>query len=188
MRAIDILMEEHRNIERVLDALEIMAGHLSRGGEVRPGFFLEAAAFCAEYADGVHHHKEEDVLFESIIASGMPADQGPIPVMLTEHEQGRAFTRGIREAALRLEQGDEGARRDLVAHAGGYVALLRDHIAKEDEVLFPMADGLLSDAAQAEVLAAFRRAEQEGDGGETVRRLLALASRLQREAVAVSGS
>lgn len=181
MRAIEILMQEHRNIELVLDAMETMVDRLERGGEVRPAFFLEAAGFFAEYADGVHHHKEEDILFDSIIAGGMPAEQGPIPVMLMEHEQGRAFTRGIRDAARRLEGGNDSARRDLVAKARGYIALLRDHIAKEDQVLFPMADELLSVAAQAEVLEAFGRVELE-DGTGAVEELLAVAERLVREA------
>jgi len=181
VRAIDILMQEHRNIERVLDAMEVMVDRLERGGDVRPAFFLEAAGFFAEYADRVHHHKEEDVLFGSIIAGGMPAEQGPIPVMLMEHEQGRVFTRGIRDAARTLEAGDDSARRELVSQARGYIALLRDHIAKEDEVLFPMAEELLSVAAQAEVLEAFGQAERE-DGRGAVEELLAVADRLEREA------
>lgn len=181
MRAIEILMQEHRNIERVLDAMQTMADRLERGGDVRPGFFLEAAGFFADYADGVHHHKEEDVLFDSIIAGGMPAEHGPIPVMLMEHEQGRALIRSIRDAARRLERGDDSARRELVSRARGYIALLRDHIAKEDEVLFPMADELLSVAAQAEVLEGFGRAERE-DGPGAVEELLALAELLAREA------
>jgi hemerythrin-like domain-containing protein len=101
--------------------------------------------------------------------------------MLMEHEQGRAFTRGIQDAACRLEGGNDSARRDLVAKARGYIALLRDHIAKEDQVLFPMADELLSVAAQAEVLEAFGRVELE-DGTGAVEELLAVAERLVREA------
>jgi len=185
MRAITVLMDEHRVIERVLDALEAAAGGLERGQAVRPGFFLDAAEFIAGFADGCHHHKEEDVLFGAIVASGMPADQGPIPVMLMEHERGRAFTRNIRDAARRLAAGDAGAARQVVANAKGYVALLRDHIAKEDEVLFPMADGLLSEERHEQVLQDFARIEREDAKAGAHERFLALAETLERE---VAGS
>jgi hemerythrin-like domain-containing protein len=182
MRAITVLMDEHRVIERVLDALEAAAGALERGRPVRPGFFLDAADFIAGFADGCHHHKEEDVLFGAIVASGLPADQGPIPVMLMEHEQGRAYTRAIREAARRLSEGDATAARRVVAGARGYVALLRDHIAKEDEVLFPMADDMFTAEREAAVMADFARIEREDAKAGVVERFHALADALEREA------
>ncbi len=96
MKATDILMSEHRVIERVIAALEIAARRLQSGQEVRPGFFLEAADFIKGFADGCHHRKEEGVLFKALSANGMPAGQGPLAVMLNEHEQGRKFTQGMR--------------------------------------------------------------------------------------------
>jgi hemerythrin-like domain-containing protein len=184
MRAIEVLMDEHRIIERVLDALETAATALDRGQPVRPGFFIDAADFIAGFADGCHHHKEEGVLFEAIVASGMPASEGPVPVMLHEHEQARALTRGMRSAAKHLEQGDSQARRQVAANALGYVALLHDHIAKEDEVLFPMADQMLSEERHAEVLKGFDRIEQEDLKQGEHDRFLALARRLEEEATA----
>lgn len=185
MKATEILMEEHRVIERVLDALEHTADRLTTDATVRPGFFLEAADFLAGFADGCHHRKEEGVLFEELVACGMPAQQGPIGVMLQEHEAGRALTRAIREAARRLEQGDAQARSTLVASARSYVALLRDHISKEDEVLFPLADRVIPRERQDQVLTGFTRVEQHDTGPGVHQRFLALAERLEREAGAI---
>lgn len=186
MRAVELLMNEHRTIEGVLDALETAATALDQGRTVRPGFFVEAADFISGFADGCHHHKEEGVLFEAIVASGMPATEGPVPVMLQEHEQARALTRGMRHAARRLEEGDMTARHPVVTNALGYVALLRDHIAKEDEVLFPMADQMLSAALHDEVLKGFDRIEQEDMKAGTHDGFLALARRLEKEAALIS--
>jgi len=180
--AIATLMAEHRTIERVLDALEVAAESLEQGRPIRPQFFLDAAEFIAGFADGCHHHKEEDILFEAIVASGMPGDQGPIPVMLAEHERGRFLTRGIRDAAQRLDRGDATAARQLIANVRGYVSLLRDHITKEDEVLFPMADELLTPEREAAVQAEFARVEREDLKAGGTERFLALAGRLEREA------
>ncbi len=178
MKATEILMNEHRVIERVLDALEIAARRVESGQEVPPEYFLDACDFIAGFADGCHHRKEEGVLFVELAASGMPADQGPIGVMLDEHERGRAFTRAMRAAARKLAEGDPEARRVLVASAKGYVALLRDHITKEDEVLFPMADQLIPHDRHDRVLAGFARVEHLDAGPGAHQKFLDLAERL----------
>lgn len=188
MQSIEILMREHRNIERVVDALERVAAHLARGGAVRPAFFTEAAGFFADYADGVHHAKEEGVLFGAIVESGMPAREGPIPVMLEEHVEARACTRALRTAGMRLEGGDLAAARDVVSAARRYAALIRDHIAKEDEVLFPMAAQMMPPDVEATVMAGMMQLEQREVGSGKLDTLLALADTLEAEASRLADS
>lgn len=184
MEATDELKAEHRVIERVLGALEVMAGRLAAQQPVRAGFFLDAADFIQHFADGCHHHKEEGVLFVKLVACGLPKSGGPVGVMLAEHEQGRAFTRAMREAAEKLAAGDESVRVPLVESARGYAGLLRQHIAKEDSVLFGMAERLIPSAEQAEVAEAFRRVEHAETGHGVHERYAALADKLAREAAA----
>jgi hemerythrin-like domain-containing protein len=181
MKATEILMQEHRVIERVLAALEAGAGRLERGQVVRPGFFLDAADFVKGFADGCHHKKEEGVLFTAMTASGLPAENGPVGVMLAEHEQGRAYTRAMRQAAARWESGDTAARADVVRNACGYVALLRQHIAKEDGVLFPLADRVIPLPAQDQVAEGFEHVEHEETGEGVHEKYLALADVLEKE-------
>lgn len=185
MKSTDVLMNEHRLIERVLEAAEAAADHLERGVAVRPGFFLDAAAFIAGFADGCHHHKEEGVLFPAMLRGGLPGESGPIPVMLHEHQQGRELTRAIREAATRMQEGDGGAAGRLVGSVRAYTALLRNHIAKEDGVLFPMADTMLSPQAEREVMEGFDRVEREETGTGAHERFHRLAEALEREAAAL---
>lgn len=182
MQSIEMLMREHRNIERVVTALERAAAHLARGAPVRPAFFIEAAGFFADYADGVHHAKEEGVLFGAIVQSGMPASEGPIPVMLEEHVEARACTRALRTAGMRLEGGDLAAAKDVVSAARRYAVLIRDHIAKEDEVLFPMAAQMMSPDTESTVVAGMAQLEQREAGSGRLATLLALADTLETEA------
>ncbi|OQA41761.1 MAG: iron-sulfur cluster repair di-iron protein [Chloroflexi bacterium ADurb.Bin325] len=182
MKATEVLMEEHRVIERVLASLEKAAGDLNEGREVRPGFFIETTDFIKGFADGCHHVKEENVLFEAIVQAGLPREAGPVGVMLSEHEQGRAYTRGMREAAQRLADGDFLARGDVVRNALGYVGLLRQHIQKEDGILFPMADQVIPAAQQDAVWDGFERVEHEETGEGVHEKYLALAEKLEREA------
>lgn len=180
MKATDILMQEHRIIERVLTALETGADRLEAGGTVDPQFFIEATEFIGGFADGCHHRKEEGVLFEAMNAAGMPKDSGPVAVMLAEHDQARAYTRGLREGAEKMQAGDSEAARQVIRNARSYAALLRQHIAKEDNVLFPMANGVIPTSEHARVLADFERLEHDETGEGVHEKFLALVDKLER--------
>ncbi len=63
----------------------------------------------------------------------------------------------------------------------GYTALLRSHIAKENDVLFVMADRMLSESDQANLLAAFEKVELNKLGAGTHERLHRLMEKLHAE-------
>lgn len=181
MKATNELMSEHRVIERVLDSLQAGAERLEAGQAVRPEFFIQAAAFIKGFADGCHHQKEEGVLFPTMQDYGVPNQGGPIGVMLSEHEMGRVYTRGMREAALQMQSGDPAGSALVVQNAQNYVALLRQHIFKEDNILFPMAERIIPPESQDEVWEGFERVEHEETGEGVHEKYLALAETLERE-------
>ncbi len=181
MEATDMLMEEHRLIERLIDSLDLAADSLDSGKAVRPGFFIEAAEFIKGFADGCHHRKEEGYLFPALIAAGMPRDGGPVNMMLYEHDQGRAFTKAMREAAEGLQSGDDTAKAAVTQNARGYVALLRMHIHKENMILFRMADQVIQGEARDQLTADFERVEREDTGAGVHEKYLAMLEGLERE-------
>jgi len=174
-------MGEHRVIERMIANLEEGSRRLESDKTIRPGFFIEATDFIKGFADGCHHKKEEGVLFPSMATYGVPIDGGPIGVMLAEHEQGRLLTRNLRLAAERLEAGDQTAKQDVIANARGYAMLLRQHIMKEDNILFPMADRVLPFSEQEKVAIGFDRVEHEETGEGIHEKYLALVDKLAEE-------
>lgn len=184
MEATRILMEEHRVIERVLSAMQVAAERLSRNEDLRPAFFINAALFIKNFADGCHHRKEEGVLFVAMVDAGVRKEGGPVGAMLADHEQGRAFTREMKDAAIKWEAGDLSARPAVVANARGYVSLLSQHIRKEDLILFPMADKLIPADIQAKLTADFERIEIEETGEGIHEKFLALAEVLEKESQA----
>ncbi len=181
MQATQILMEEHRVIERVLTALQTAADRLSQEYEIRPAFFVNVALFNKNFTDGCHHRKEEGVLFVAMNEAGVPVQGGPIGVMLAEHEQGRDFTGAMKDAAQKWEAGDLSARAALVQNALGYAALLRQHIHKENNILFPMADRVIPLDRQEKVVTDFERIEHEETGEGVHEKYLALAEVLEKE-------
>jgi hemerythrin-like domain-containing protein len=181
VKATDVLIEEHNVIFRVIIALERAAQRTEQGEPLNPDFFIDAADFIKGFADGCHHRKEEGVLFKAMVAHGVPAEDGPIGVMLAEHEQGRAYTHAMREAAQRLKAGDETARQAVVLNARSYASLLRQHISKEDDVLFPMANRVIPRAEYDQVDEDFEHVEHEETGAGVHEKYEALAEKLASE-------
>jgi hemerythrin-like domain-containing protein len=180
MEATDILMSEHRVIERVIDSLEKAAARLEAGQEVAPEFFLQASDFIKGFADGCHHRKEEGVLFKRMEQHGLSPTRGPVAVMLSEHEQGRQYTREMRQAAAALQSGDTTAKRHIIQAALGYAALLRQHIQKEDHVLFPMANQVIPAGEYDQVLEDFEHVEHEETGEGIHEKYLGIADQLEK--------
>jgi hemerythrin-like domain-containing protein len=184
MEATDILIAEHRIIERVLSALETQARRLQAGAPVRPEFFLDASAFFRGFADGCHHRKEEESLFLMMVDAGLSNQTGPIAILLAEHEQGRACNRAMEKAARSLAGGNSAARDDLVRSALEYVALLRQHIRRENEFFFPLAAHMIPPARQKELLEEFERIEREQTGPGLHEKYHRSADALEKEAAA----
>jgi len=182
MKATQILMEEHRVIERVLNALDLGIQKAQAGNEIRPGFFIEAADFIRGFADGCHHRKEEGVLFKSLVENGLPENSGPVAVMLNDHAQGRVYTQAMRAAAERWQKGDQAAKEETLQNAANYVALLRGHIQKEDAVLFPIADRYIPQSEHDAVLRRFDTVEHEETGEGVHEKYLHLAEKLEHDA------
>jgi hemerythrin-like domain-containing protein len=111
-------------------------------------------------------------------SKGFPRDGGPTGVMLYEHDQGRAHVRGMDENAAAAAAGVPASLARFIEHAEGYVALLREHIYKEDHVLFPLADRTLSEDDQQRLLAAFGTVESEEMGVGTHEKFLKTAREL----------
>jgi hemerythrin-like domain-containing protein len=175
-------MDEHRVIERVLTALQAAATRVSNSEDIRPAFFINAALFIKNFADGCHHRKEEGVLFVAMNESGLPSQGGPVGAMLSEHEKGREFTREMKDAAQKWEAGDLSARMAVAQNALGYVTLLHQHIHKEDNILFPLADRVIPAKRQDQVNADFERLELED--AVIHEKYLALAEVLEKESKA----
>ena len=154
------LKDEHRLILRMLSLLEKKAQLTSEGSFRDYRFYLDGVDFIRNFADRFHHAKEEDILFEALIENGMPRANSPVAAMLMEHDQGRAFVRGMEEAATRALEGEAGQDQAIAANALGYLELLREHISKEDEILYPLAERVLPEEKRDGILAGYQRAEE----------------------------
>jgi hemerythrin-like domain-containing protein len=172
----EILSDEHRVIERVLTAVEKLTHKAPRNSLDK---WREALVFFRHFADECHHFKEEKVLFPALAEHGIPNEGGPVGMMLMEHEEGRNHVRSMIMAVEQLEAGNAAAQDALLSHARAYLTLLREHIQKEDDVLFRMADEVIPEAEQKELLKRFEVHEAEEMGAGAHEKYLRIARALE---------
>ena len=155
-RASQDLMHEHDAILFSLKVLEKICNMIESRKDVLIKDIIDLIEFLKLFADKCHHGKEEGFLFPALKEAGIPED-GPIGVMLAEHTLGRNFIKQMQESVT-----DKTFRKeDFVQSARGYISLLRAHIEKENNVLFPMGDAKLSDAKQRELIESFEKFEED---------------------------
>jgi hemerythrin-like domain-containing protein len=166
MNPIEKLKSEHQVILKGIDLLEKGADKLEKGHNIAPEYFRKSIDFIRNYADKYHHAKEEDILFVRLGKAGFPTQAGPVAVMLQEHDQGRDLISAIETANDKYASGDTGAKIEIVRNARSYAQLLRQHIRKEDMVLYPMAENALGEDGIDQMQPEFDRVEREKDGTE----------------------
>ncbi len=165
----EMLRHEHEVILRALAVLEVIGHRLEAGETVDRKALGWLRDFFGTFADKCHHGKEEQHLFPAMERHGIPQEGGPLGVMLREHEEGRALVRA-------MAQDDD---RQVAEAIRGYVGLLRAHIDKENEVLFPLAEGVLTGEEQKGLVDAFQAIEAVVAGPGIHDRLIAELTRLE---------
>ncbi|MBI2362579.1 MAG: hemerythrin domain-containing protein [Elusimicrobia bacterium] len=163
MKPTDILKSEHRVIEKVLARVG-KACDRAEGGSFDAEEFAVSLAFFREFADKRHHGKEEDKLFPAMNRHGMPLDSGPLACMLSEHDLGRSLLKTVAQGLPACRKGDAAAKKNVVGAYREYIAFLTEHIYKEDNILFKMADQVIPPLAQAELEAQFAEFDEQGIG------------------------
>ena len=181
MFATETLRKEHDAILRMLDALDQTSLQLLGGASVQPSTLEGLLEFFQLFADRCHHGKEEDLLFPLLERRGIPRERGPIGVMLSEHDQGRDLIQKMKAAAAEYEKEPHAAGKRWSEAARVYSQLLREHIMKENNILFRMAEQMLTPDEQNSLAVEFEKAEIEKMGAGTHERLHARMGQLLAE-------
>lgn len=157
------LAEEHGGIMLMLKIIGKISGQLARGKDVDSGHLSKVVEFLRNFADRCHHGKEEGILFPEL----MKKNANPVLIneLLGEHKTGRDFIRGIAESLAKVRKGNPDAFH-IAVNMKGYSALLTEHIRKENNLLFPLADKALPENLQNEIEERFETLEREviGEG------------------------
>jgi hemerythrin-like domain-containing protein len=181
-RVVEILTHEHKIILKVVTAATGVAAALREGRQVKVSTLREIVGFMRNFADRCHHAKEEDLLFPALVRAGLPETTGPIAVLKSEHAQARACMGRLDATIDAYEKEDPAAREQIIADIACMGSLYPQHIEKENGVLFPMSEKILS-ADQLVDLAQQFEATERRLGEKSHDELEIMAGRLTQQAV-----
>lgn len=182
MDCIELMVEEHRNIKRMLSVIRKYCYKVLSNDNIRYEIFFDIIDFIRGYADKHHHGKEEELLF-----SRMLEEMGPLAEklvrhgMLVEHDLGRLHVQELEDAVKRVIAGDDEARLDVIANAISYTHLLNRHIDKEDGAVYKFAVKSLKEETLKSIEDGCRQFEENASADGSIMKYLDLLERLEEE-------
>ena len=176
----EMLEEEHHFIQKVVGAMTAVSERLEMGQEVEAEMLRNIVDFMRTFADKCHHGKEETHLFPVLERKGVPVRGCPLAVLMAEHQRGRALVTGLATAAETYVRDGPSAKKPLLESLRGITELYPDHIWKEDYLLFPMTNKILTSGEQKELYDKFEMVER-AIGAGVHHGLEQLAEKLEQE-------
>ena len=161
VRPTDILKAEHQDVLQKLDTLADVINRLHEKAAIAAPLKDLTTFFNTDF--WTHFAKEEEALFPEL-EKFIPRDAGPLGVMLAEHEDLRRTNAEIqRVTGDYLRDSDNAQARTVLQNQGThFITVLRDHINKENNILFMMADMHLDQEQVRSVLERFEKIKASG--------------------------
>jgi hemerythrin-like domain-containing protein len=164
LKSLDELRAEHDGIKVMLNILSAIVDLAENGANIDTGHLDQIMEFITVFVDKCHHGKEEQLLFPALTAVGVPQEGGPVGVMLREHASGRNTVQAMSDALANYKVGDKNAIHEFANYARQYINMLNNHIDKENNILYPMGENLLSGEIDARLTEGFESVEREQIG------------------------
>ncbi len=174
----DGLRSEHESVLLVVEEMRRQADSIRSGGKVDRAKIEKIADFLRNFVDRCHHAKEEKLLFPRLLERGRPSEGGPVGMMLEEHETGRGLLRAVLGALPDAAQDKPAALTEVAESLKEYAELLDAHIEKENTVLFPLAEAVLTSDDQQSLSAAFKESDTKETGQSAIDAYCAFARSL----------
>ncbi len=154
-----ILEDEHLIIAKVVGSVPILADQLEVGKNVDMETLQGVVEFMRTFADQCHHGKEEELLFPALANKGVPTQGCPMGALTAEHTRGRMLVKELAEATKACQSGVPAAKETVVKCLRGIAELYPNHIWKEDYLLFPLTNKVLSAEEQLSLCRRFEQVE-----------------------------
>lgn len=162
MKSIEIMVEEHENIRRMLKVIRKLCYKLMTEPNYDISDFPKIIDFVRNYADKHHHGKEEDILFATMNREiEKLAKSGAITGMYIEHDNGRLYMTNLEKALEEYKKGNDEARLDIIANSISYTDLLDRHIEKENTAMYKFAERMLSEDLKSTIDAECKEIEDK---------------------------
>lgn len=153
-KATQDLRQEHETILYLLKILDKMMEENEEKDDIKLNHYNDLVYFLQIFAEICHHGKEEKYLFTELVNNGFQKEDGPLAVMLHEHRQTKEYLVLMSEAVDRCDI------TGFNDSAEEYIDLLKNHIEKEENIIFDMADKIIDEKAQDLLYEKFKQYEE----------------------------
>jgi len=134
---IEVLRQEHRNIESLLCVLERELSVFDRGDRPDYEVVLAVIDYFKDYPDCCHHPKE-DMIVEKLKARD-PVAAATIGDLAGEHREGTRRLRRVAQAVERVLSDQDLVRQNVDNIIRDFINHERQHMTMEERVVFPAA-------------------------------------------------
>ena len=159
-KATEALEREHKVIQKVVAIMAQLVEQLEMQHAVKPDILRDVLQFMRVFGDQCHHGKEESYLFPYLESKGVPSTGCPLSALRGEHAKSRQLMDNLNSATAAYIAEPETGRLTLIQVLTSLVSLYPAHIWKEDYLLFPLAEKILSERDHAALLEQFEKAEE----------------------------
>jgi hemerythrin-like domain-containing protein len=135
----------------VVDALSAFVDALETNGEENRNELMRMMTFFREYADLIHHEKEESILLPALVNAGVRWDVGVIADVRKDHELERSMIQMLRHASLQSSAWSVVDRQRIVDVGRRFIDYMRQHVTIENESLRPLIDEKLDSTSRADL-------------------------------------
>ena len=143
-KALLILRDEHHSISVILHGIGYLVQEIrARRKQVDPRVFRAMLYYLDTFSERMHHPKEDQYLFKAIRERSAEAD-AVIADLEEEHARGEESLRRLSQNLLRYEEGGEREFPGFEREVENFVRNYREHMRKEEDVLFPLAQRVLT--------------------------------------------
>jgi hemerythrin-like domain-containing protein len=160
MKPTENLNSEHKDILELLGIMSRISKNIISNEVFYTSDIEEIIDFLKHFIEKSHHKKEE--IFYPIL-SGVDnlKDKEELSVMLYEHVLSRNYLKDINSCVINCKIGNSFSQDLLAESMMKYVVLIKNHINKEEKIIFPMADKILNETQQREVFSQFEKIEHK---------------------------
>ena len=180
MTGVDRLFDEHPIIMCVVDALSVFVDTLEAHGDENRNELMRMMTFFREYADLIHHEKEESLLLPALVNAGMRWDVGVIADVRKDHELERSMLQTLRYASLQSSAWSVVDRQRVIDVGRRFIEYMRQHVTIENESLRPLIIEKLDGASRSELDAHLDRFDAKLTASGELEMLTNLAANLGR--------
>lgn len=136
---INILLHEHKIIASAIDIAMQADKLIGNNNELYNNVVTKLLDFFQNYADKIHHRKENLVLFPEMIKKSELLREGLIHEMYDNHDEFQGMINKIEQLLLKNDY----LRVQQQLHV--YAEALLNHIAVENDEVFQIAESLFND-------------------------------------------